>query len=320
VSGGGLGTRVIDHVGIIVRDFDRSAGALARLLGRPLPPERGYDPEDLARRDVRYRGEPIGGGTRAATFLLDNVGLDILEPVGGASPWGDFLERYGQGGDHVGVLVEDTEGRIAWLAGLGYEAYQTGRAGPSGYAYVDTRDPLGTDLEVLPTGVIVRDWTAPPPAGPNLLTTTRVEQIGYVVPDLDRAVEEWARQLDLPAPELRDTRSDPELQALPRPSYRGAPLGDGVGLRYAFFHLDNVVLELLEPVGGPSIWAEPLERQGPVLHHVAFVVEDADAVLAALDDAGYPTLQRGVRPSGPPSGFADAREEIGVLLEILGAP
>ena len=319
-SDAGLGTHVIDHAGIVVRDFDRATAAFARLLGRPVPPERGYDPDDLARRDVRFRGEPIGGGTRAATFLLDNIGLDFLEPVGGASPWREFLDRHGQGGDHVGVLVEDVERRLDGLAAEGYELMQTGRAGPSSYAYVETRDPLGTDLEVLPAGAIARDPPPPPSTGPNLLTTTRVAQIAYVVPDLDRTVAGWARALGLPAPELRDTRTDPELKDRPPGSYRGEPLAAGVGLRFAFFHLDNVDLELLEPAGGPSAWSEVLEAQGAVMHHIAFEVTDAEAVLAALEEAGYPTLQRSLRATGAPLGYADAREEIGVLLEILGAP
>ena len=215
--------------------------------------------------------------------------------------------------------MEGIEGRLVALGDEGYELMQTGRSGDATYAYVATREPLGTDLEVLPAGSIPRDWTAPPSTGPNLLSTARVVQVAYVVPDLDRAVVAWASALGVAAPEPRDTRTDPELKDRPRGSYHGEPLADGVGLRFAFFHLDNVDLELLEPAGGPSVWSEVLEAQGPVMHHLAFEVADAEGVLAALEDGGYPTVQRSLRPAGTPAGYADAREELGVLLEILGA-
>jgi methylmalonyl-CoA/ethylmalonyl-CoA epimerase len=54
-------------------------------------------------------------------------------------------------------------------------------------------------------------------------------------------------------------------------------------VRQAFFHFDNISLELLEPVGGPSTWKEFLDSNGEGVHHIAFEIRDMDDRISSME-------------------------------------
>jgi catechol 2,3-dioxygenase-like lactoylglutathione lyase family enzyme len=94
---------------------------------------------------------------------------------------------------------------------------------------------------------------------------------------------EWTR--------LRDITFGAETTTL-----RGEPVEftAHISLGYAA----ELQLELIEPVTGPTIHAEFLERHGPGLHHVCFDVDDVDAACASAEAAGVPVLMRGSMMGG----------------------
>lgn len=140
-------------------------------------------------------------------------------------------------------------------------------------------------------------------------------QVAFVVPDIGAAVAAWAELLGMDPPEVRE----PPLRE--GREYRGRPLPAGVNLRVAMFELGPVTLELIEPVGGPSAWSDVLgERGGPAFHHLAFEVADGDAAARALSERGYAPLQSQARANGGRMVYADARGELGAILELLGGP
>jgi hypothetical protein len=68
--------------------------------------------------------------------------------------------------------------------------------------------------------------------------------------------------------------------------------------RIALTQVGNVQLELLQPIEGPSIYADWIEEHGEGLHHVNFLVDDVDEVAGILEAEGFPSLQSG--RYGPP--------------------
>ena len=56
-------------------------------------------------------------------------------------------------------------------------------------------------------------------------------------------------------------------------------------------------LELVQPVEGDSIYHDFLIQHGEGLHHLNFLVDDADAISEILTGEGFPCLQSG--RSGP---------------------
>ncbi|MEN9420638.1 MAG: methylmalonyl-CoA epimerase, partial [Bacteroidota bacterium] len=59
------------------------------------------------------------------------------------------------------------------------------------------------------------------------------------------------------------------------------------GVMTAFFQVGPNKIELLEATNPDSAIAKFLSKNGPGFHHVAFEVEDIDAELARLKNAGF---------------------------------
>jgi methylmalonyl-CoA/ethylmalonyl-CoA epimerase len=78
-------------------------------------------------------------------------------------------------------------------------------------------------------------------------------------------------------------------------------------------------VELLAPLSPDTPVGKFLARQGPGLHHVAYQVEDIDATLAALKQAGLQLIDEqpriGIR--GSRVAFMHPRASAGVLTEIV---
>ena len=148
------------------------------------------------------------------------------------------------------------------------------------------------------------------PLGSRVMT-----QVAFVVPDIEAAVATYAELLGIDPPEiwappLREGRQ-----------YLGKPLPAEINMRVAMIELDNITLELIEPVGGPSVWQDVLDEQGgTAFHHLAFEVDDGAAAAAELASRGYESVHSQIRANGGHMAYVDARQELGTLLEVLGGP
>ena len=334
-AGGALGTRSVVQISVVVPDAERAAEAWATVLGLPVPAVRDPDLAEAKQRELRYHDEPIVAGARTTFFHMDNVDIEIIEPVEGPSTWSDFLDMRGGGGHHIAFEVDDAPSRLDALAGLGYPTVQTGiRRVGARYGYADATAQLGVFLELLgdparapvDAGEDREAWAAAvravqqqraearaatkalPHDGP--LGTRHVAQVAFAVPDVDDAAARFGTLLgDRPATVFEREGSDFMWVRL-----LGRPV-DGA-LRGALIPTDDLVIEVLQPVGGPSTWAEQLTSFGPSMHHIAFEVSDAAGTMAALGRLGYRELQAGESPRGIYA-YADTREALGLYIEVL---
>jgi catechol 2,3-dioxygenase-like lactoylglutathione lyase family enzyme len=135
-------------------------------------------------------------------------------------------------------------------------------------------------------------------------------QVAIVVRDIEAAIKKWAGVLGAPPPAWHMTGPKEESHI----NYRGQ--STDARAKLAFFELGQVSLELIEPVGGPSVWQEVLDRSGPCVHHIAFRIKGMDAALAGLSKQGLPTLQRSDFTNGC-SGYVDSAKDLGVIVELL---
>ena len=142
------------------------------------------------------------------------------------------------------------------------------------------------------------------------LGTDAVIQVGIVVADIEKTARAWSQILGLPMPEIRITD---ELD-FARTSYRSAPTTGRA--RLAFFHMGQVDIELLEPVGGPSTWSDQLQQHGQSLHHIAFEVAGMKEKTAYLEGEGLALIQRGEYVGGRYAYF-DSQAQLGTVLELL---
>jgi len=144
----------------------------------------------------------------------------------------------------------------------------------------------------------------------NSLENNVVVQIGIIVRDAEKAAAHYAEVFGIPKPEVVTIADEPISNTI----YRGAP--SGATGKAAFFDMGTVQMELIEPVGGPSTWAEFLETRGEGIHHVAFKVQDFEATQAMLSGKGMPVIQSGAWTGGRYA-YIDSAAQLGTILEIL---
>lgn len=141
------------------------------------------------------------------------------------------------------------------------------------------------------------------------LGTTIVTQIALVVKDIDKTSEAFSKVFGLPKPEPIVTNP-----ATAHPVYRGEPTNARAKL--AFFDMGQVSIELIEPLGGNSVWQEVLDEKGEGVHHIAFQVKGTDEVTAYLAEHDIPVIQQGHYTGGMYT-YVDSEPVLGVMLELL---
>jgi methylmalonyl-CoA/ethylmalonyl-CoA epimerase len=142
------------------------------------------------------------------------------------------------------------------------------------------------------------------------------KQCALVVDDLDDAVRRWTDQLGigpwtayrLEPPRLKDMR------------YHGAEVQ--FSLRHALAWQGEVQFELVQPLEGPSIWADHLAEHGAGMHHLGKYVNDHPTAVSAALAAGFEPLQsaRGFGAEGDGAFAYFQPPGLGVVIELIEAP
>ncbi len=139
-----------------------------------------------------------------------------------------------------------------------------------------------------------------------------VVQVAIVCRDIDATSKRWAAVLGVEPPAIRTTKPGREVKVI----YRGHPSNGQAKL--AFIKLGQVMLELIQPVGGDTSWKEFLDANGEGVQHIAFQVGDLDRTVKTLDGMGMPVLHQGRYDDD--SGayvYVDSKKPLGVTLELL---
>ncbi|MCX8160337.1 MAG: VOC family protein [Candidatus Saccharicenans sp.] len=163
-------------------------------------------------------------------------------------------------------------------------------------------------LAVFAAGVLWGKILRNPPSGP--LGTDKVVQVGIVVKDIEKAARAYAGILgtEVPAWFLTDTVEKAHTEFRGKPSEARAKL--------AFIQLQNITIELIEPVGGPSTWREFLDKHGEGVHHLAFEIKGMDEKIKLLAERGLPLVQKGDYEGGRYA-YVDGTRSLAVILELL---
>ena len=131
----------LNQVGIVVRDIEASSRVFGDVFGVEVPPP------------IISRGIPVPPGrgdaveVKRTEFTRNNVTIELVEPVGGASPWREHLEAHGEGVHHLAFTVDDVGAAVAFLEDRGGD-WVLGARGVD-FAYVDLTPELGFTIELL---------------------------------------------------------------------------------------------------------------------------------------------------------------------------
>lgn len=147
--------------------------------------------------------------------------------------------------------------------------------------------------------------------GKSLIPEHKMMQVGVVVEDIEIAASNWAELLGLE--ETPKIVMAAESEKVPT-EYLGGPTNGSAKL--AFFRLDNITIELIQPVGENSTWYDFLVQNGEGIHHIAFNVKGMESHIQRFEENGIPMVQRGGWATGEYS-YLDGSESLGLIIELL---
>lgn len=145
-------TRVtaINQIGIIVRDIRAAMRHYWETFG--IGPWTLYELGGGRFDELTFRGKPVDYSILMALANLDNVQIELIQPLAGeGSSYDEFLRRHGDGVQHLAMTVDDVETVLADAAERNIGILQAGldrsADNPGGFAYLDTEQALGTVFE-----------------------------------------------------------------------------------------------------------------------------------------------------------------------------
>lgn len=140
-----------------------------------------------------------------------------------------------------------------------------------------------------------------------------VKQIGFIVRDVEASKKKMAEFLGVAVPPTVDSGE----YAVTGTVVDGQPAPEAA-CNMAFFDLENIQLELIQPNGVKSTWQDYLDQHGEGIHHIAFGVKGTDAVIQACEGMGMPCVQRGKYGDGSGEyAYMDATESLKCIIETL---
>ncbi|TWT81981.1 Glyoxalase/Bleomycin resistance protein/Dioxygenase superfamily protein [Planctomycetes bacterium CA13] len=100
--------------------------------------------------------------------------------------------------------------------------------------------------------------------------------------------------------------------------YEGTEEVPSQKVRVAFYLINDVRLELLEPTDPESAIAKFIEKRGEGLHHLAFTVDDIKARIAEYKEGGVRMIDDVPRPGAHQAqiAFVHPKSSCGVLTEL----
>ena len=142
------------------------------------------------------------------------------------------------------------------------------------------------------------------------------KQCALVVEDLDDAVRRWSHELGI-GPWTAYRLEPPILKST---IYHGEEVP--FALRHALAWQGELQFELVQPLYGPSIFADHLAEHGEGLHHVGKYVQDHPAAVLEALAHGYVALQsaRGFGVEGDGAFAYFQPPGVTMIIELIEAP
>jgi len=151
---------------------------------------------------------------------------------------------------------------------------------------------------------------------PSAFRELAVTQVGILVPDLASAIRGYQAALNLDDWLIYTYSAD----TVPEMTYRGEAGRFGMRLAMAG---SGPQIELIEPLAGPSVYHEWIERHGYGVQHLGFHVPDLSAVARRLAKEDWFPAQtgRGYGVDGDGAfAYYDTVEQMGLMLELIEVP
>lgn len=254
-SGGPIARRTA--IASVVRDLDRTVEFYGRAFG--LGP---FDSREIDAADALWHGRAAPTRFRAASAPLGPCELELIEVVSGRPPHAEFLDRVGEGMNHLNLDYRDAEAYLRRMLTLHVNDVLPFWGFPhSGFCYVESEKIGGITFEVM--------------RGSGHAGKKGHNHLGLVVADTGRTIAYYRDIIGLP--EFRTS-----IFPMKNATYRGALID--ASFKASFTDLGEGRLELIQPLDDASPFAQYLAHRGEGMHHLRLSADDREA--AASDLAG----------------------------------
>ena len=141
-------------------------------------------------------------------------------------------------------------------------------------------------------------------------------QIGMVVRDLETTLKNLEEILGIGP--FRVLEFPPEGEENVKMMYRGkdAPFR----AKFCFFDLGNIEIEVIQPLEGETIWDDFLEKKGPGLHHIKFLLPTHGPTREYMNEKGIEISQMGAsvgKNAGKEWVYYDTEDLVGFAIETM---
>ncbi len=147
---------------------------------------------------------------------------------------------------------------------------------------------------------------------PSTINVSELFQVGIVVRDLKESMKTYGTLLG-----ISDwTEVEVNSSTIAIMTYHGKPVDHS--FKAAFTMLGDLMIELLEPLEGPGIYRDFLNEKGEGIHHLGHArVDDLDAAVQALEEAGFPCIETGGDDEGFHTwAYVDTTPALGYIIEL----
>jgi catechol 2,3-dioxygenase-like lactoylglutathione lyase family enzyme len=137
----------------------------------------------------------------------------------------------------------------------------------------------------------------------------KIIQVGIVVHDMDRALEQYTRVFGAGPWDIYEF-GPPEMR---EPTYMGKPSEWSALL--ALTWVGDRHVELIKPLKGPNVYYDFIEKHGAGIHHIKEWVEDCGKAIAEYKKKGIEVIQSG-KFGEDEFYYLNTEPTLGILLEI----
>jgi catechol 2,3-dioxygenase-like lactoylglutathione lyase family enzyme len=300
-----LPVTAIARVGVLTRDCRAAAAEYARFFGI-----NDWRLADCAGRTADGREY----AHRQAVGYANGVGFELIEPKSGL--WADELARCGEGPSHVVIPVSDWPALDQAQAGAGLASAAEHAEHGGRRRLLDSRGPLGG------LGLVFADADALIPPGEPLqlpgdaiLPVQKLYQVSVMVRDLDAAKERFRTLLGVEA--WVDIGID--SAQMPGCTYYGKPVEHTA--RLSIGRRGAACFELVEPLSGPTVYRDALDRRGEAPHHIMVTLappQDFERAAQELAGRGIVVGQSASIPGLMAFAYFDGGQPLaGLFVEVI---
>lgn len=148
---GKLSSTTIVKIGVVARNLEDVAKRYGELFNVETPEVHYPDPNRVPAPGAykRYKGKDYKIALKYAHVNLDPIYIELLEPWDDTpSPWLDHLKKFGNSICFISFYIDGFRQEIDLMESQGYPLTFEEEKGHERYAYFNTLDKLGINVEL----------------------------------------------------------------------------------------------------------------------------------------------------------------------------